>query len=204
VAGVGNPPCAEEADTAGQSCGSATSQHPFPGPIDSPSPGVDEQVAGTMLKNTCPALPSFPTPGVAGWPTRLAGNQQQFSSTLPDDLLSSNAVPTWASIVRGRVCKCPAAAPAYSIGNQRALRFQWASRVHLGVCHSSGLQNIYISYSLPSPSSAGIAPAAKCCHHCPCRHDRGTAIAATSPPAPPPAGPLSSYIFKFSACQTYL
>jgi hypothetical protein len=51
---------------------------------------------------SCPILSALPSSGIAGWATRLAGTQQQLSPTLPSNHLSSNAVPYWASVVRGR------------------------------------------------------------------------------------------------------
>jgi hypothetical protein len=53
---------------------------------------------------------------------------------------------------------------------------------HVGMHHSSGLQNIYSFCSLSSPSIANIAPPAKS-HHLQ-RHDQAAAVGANGYPSP--------------------
>jgi hypothetical protein len=153
LTGWGRPPLphAEGIATAERSPGSATTQHPTPGPSASPYAGVDDdtvRLAGSALVNTCPSL---------------AGTQQQPNSTPAADLPSSTA-PSWASIVRGgaRVSSQPQPQPMVRVTATRDDYFSLnecciagSLRARIGMRHSAGLQEIYISCSLPTLSIAG-------------------------------------------------
>jgi hypothetical protein len=113
------------------------------------------RLAGSTLVNTCP---------------NLAGTQQQTNSTLSADHLSSSAALSWASNVRGEARVITQLQPQFT-ATMTATRDDFfmlydccvacGILASVGLRHSAGLQEIYISCSLPMPNIASIAPAVK-------------------------------------------
>jgi hypothetical protein len=160
-------------DPAGHSSRSATNQHPSPSLSASAS-----TLTSTHIRLT--------------HSSRLTCTQHQLPSTLHVAHLSFGAAPSWARIVQGRMCPSvlPQPQPMAAATRDDFFALYKRSRLgaHVGICHSSGLQDIYISCRLLSPFLASIAPIAK---HNRCHQRCVHAATVTTPPSPPPAPHLA-------------
>ncbi len=122
------------------------------------------QQRSSMSGKPTPRHPASPTYRVEGGSAGLAGCQ----TTLPPGPPASHAYPSWAGVVRGteRASEeqraCPP--PSVTTADFTALFDRCMARglkAHVTISHTSGLQLVTLSCSLPASNHIAAAPAKK-------------------------------------------